>query len=384
MKKLNVSSYAMRTKWIVILLCVVFLLVFGRTVNSPALTKTAIVIGIGVDFDEKTSEFEITTQAVQMLSNTSGTGGQRYDVTTCRGKTISSALDDISQKMGLIVSLAHCEVLFLSKSALKLDHLQIIYPLNTMYALREQAIIVTGSLSPREMLATRIGTTISSPYFLQSAIVNNEGTDGLIKTTAKDLLARSMSRSEATAIPYILPKKLEDQPQNEQEEMKDNYEFDLSRVLVFNHDSSEILDEDLSEILAIFLSETTYGSLNYTAENGSSFEFRILDKGVKTSANGRTIKAEIDLKVDLLDYQFVQTDEILSGATEIIREAAKKLGEQLTDRMKKLHALSLQYGIDFLGLQAKAYQRIGRKLEEHCLDSLSFSPKVKITVKEAA
>lgn len=384
MKKLNISSYAMRTKWIVVLLSVIFLLIFGRTVNSPALTKTAIVVGIGVDFDDKTKQFEVTTQSVQMLSNTNGTGGQRFDTYTAKGNTISSALDDISQKMGLIVSLAHCEVLFMSQSALKLDHLQIIYPLNSMYALREQAIIVAGSLSPREMLAKRIGTTVSAPYFLQTAIVNNEGTDGLIKTTAKDLLARSLSRSEATAIPYIVPNELQDQPQDEKEEMKDNSEFDLSRVLVFNHDKAQVLEGELSEILSIYLSETTYGSLNYTAENGSSFEFRILDKDVKTSAKGRNVKASIQLKVDLLDYQFVDADDILSGASSLIKDAAAALAKQLTERMQKLHQISLDSGIDFLGLQAKAYQSVGRTLEKDCLDTLTFAPEVKITVKEAA
>ena len=384
MKKFNVTSYALRTKWVVVLLVVALLLIFGRTVNSPALTKTAIVVGVGVDFDEETRQFEVTTQSVQMLSNTSGTGGQRFDVFTAKGNTVSSALDDISQKMGLIVSLAHCEVLFMSQSALKPDHMQTIYPLIAMYALREQAIIVTGSLPPKEMLSTRISTTISSPYFLQTAIVNNEGTDGLIETTAKDLLARSLSRSEATAIPYIVPVKLEDQPQDEKEELKGNYQFDMSKVLVFDHSDCRVLDDELSEILSIYLSTTTYGSLNYTAEDGTSFVFRILDKSVNNSAKGRKISASIELKVDLLDYQFVDSDEILTGASPLIKNAATALGKQLTARMEKLFAVSLETGIDFLGLQAKAYQSVGRSLERDCLPTLSFTPEVKLTVKEAA
>lgn len=384
MKKLNVTSYALRTKWIVILLAAIFLLIFGRTVNSPALTKTAIVVGIGVDFDEDKKEFEVTTQSVQMLSNASGSGGQRFNVYSATGNTISSALDDISRKMGLIVSLAHCEVLFMSRSALKLDHMQIIYPLIGMYALREQAIIAAGALKPKDMLAVRIGSTVSAPYFLQTAIVNNEGSDGLINTSAKDLLARSLSRSEATAIPYVVPKELENQPQDEQEELKGNYEFDLSKVLVFNHDKAQVLDDDLSEILSIYLSNSTYGSLNYRAEDGSSFEFRILDKSVSSSAKGRKIFAEIELKVDLLDYQFVPEQNILTGASELIKKAADALADELCERMRKLHEASLSSGIDFLGLQAKAYQSVGRSLEKNCLDTLSFEPKVKLTVKEAA
>ncbi len=383
MKKIKITSYVLRTKWAIILAAIILLIVFGRTVNSPALTKTAIVVGIGVDFDESKREFTVTTQSVHMLSSAGESGSQRYETFTATGRTISSALDDISQKMGLIVSLAHCEVLFLSQSALKEDHLQIIYPLNSMYALREQAIIVTGSKSPRDMLAMRVGTTTSSPYFLQTAIVNNEGTDGLIKTSAKDLLARSLSRSEATAIPYIVPVEMQDQPIDQQGEIKDNFEFDLSRVLVFDHDSAKVLEGELSEILSIYLSETTYGSLNYTSEEGS-FEFRILKKDVKTTAKGRKVEAKLKLSVDLLDVQFISDDDILSGADSLIKKAAKELGAELTARMKKLHEISLECGIDFLGLQAKAYQSVGRSLEKDCLATLTFLPEVTLEVKEAA
>ncbi len=385
MKKINIPSYLMRTKWFLILLAVLALIIFGRTVNSPALTKTAIVLGAGLDYSEEDGEFIVTTQSVLMASSSSDSAGQTtYNTYTSTGKTIAEALDDISRKMGLTVSLAHCNVLFVSQSVLKLDHMQLVYPLTGMYSLPEHAILVTGDKSPREMLAVKIGTTSSAPYFLQLALTNKEGTNGMIRTNVKDFLARSLSRSKSAVIPYITLKKLPDQPITGEGEQKDNYEFDLSSTLVFNHDKAQVLANRQAETLSLYLANETFGAINYTSDKGERVEFRILNKNVDSKAKGRSITAEIELSVELLDVQFIDSDKVLTGADPEIREAANKLGKEIEQTLTQLFELSKELNIDFLGLQAKAYQSVGRHLEQDCLKTLSFSPKVSLTVKETA
>lgn len=385
MRSLKPSTYLVRTKWAIVVIIALILIIFSRTVQSPSLTRSAIVIGVGVDFKEDKREFEVTAQSVLMASSSDNSSAQTsYMTYTSSGKTISGALDDISRKMGLTVSLAYCEVLFLSESALKLDHLQLFYPLTGMYALREQTIVVTGDKSPREMLATRIGTTVSAPYFLQSALLNQEGTDGMIRTNAKNFLTRSLSRSHAVAIPYIVANEMQDQPMDDKGESKDNYEFDLSKILVLSKDKTHILDESSAEILALYLSEATYGALNYTFPDGQTVEFRILEKYVSTSSKGRIVKAKIKLSVDLLDVQFIPSEDTLTAADPVIKRAADMLAKDMELRLKALDALSKELNIDFLGLQAKAYQSVGRSLEEDALSTIDFQPSVSISIKEAS
>ena len=384
-KKLNIPSYLMRTKWFVIAIVVLALIIFGRTVHSPELTKTAIVLGAGIDYSEEDRQFIVTTQSVLMASSSSeGSGKTSYNTHTATGNTIAEALDDISRKMGLSISLAHCNVLFMSQSVLKLDHMQLVYPLTGMYALPEHAIMVTGEKSPREMLAMQIGTTVSAPYFLQLALANKEGTNGMIRTNVKDFLVRSLSRSEAIAIPYITMKKLPDQPITSDGQGEDYYEFDMSSVLVFNHNDSQILTDDLAEALSIYITKSTFGSLNYRSPEGETIEFRLLNKDVSTKAKGRDITAEIELTVELLDVQFVDTDKVLTSADPQIQKAAKELEKEIEGLLNQLFELSKEYGIDFLGLQAKAYQSVGRDLEKNCLDTLSFTPDVIMKIKETA
>ena len=111
MKKLTPSAYITRSKWIVVLIVAFILVVFGRTVETPSLIKSAIVLGIGIDFDEQTKEFDVSAQSVLVGIAGGQDAKATYALYDARGKTIADALDKISRKMGLIVSLAHCNVL---------------------------------------------------------------------------------------------------------------------------------------------------------------------------------------------------------------------------------------------------------------------------------
>ena len=382
MKKLNVSSYLLRTKWFVFFLIAVFLIIFGRLVETPSLSKSAVVLGIGIDYDESTTLFEVSTQAVLVGSSSGDTTQTSYVCTSAKGNTIAGALDVIARKTGLIVSLSHCNVVFLSTSAFKLDHMQLIYPLTGMYALPEQTIIVTGDKSPSEMLSLRIGTTISSPFFLQQALVNEEGSDGMIRTTAKDFLARSLSRSKANVIPYIIAKKATP-PLTEAGNEDDVYDLDISRAIAFDNENYCIIENEYAEILALYHSHDVTGTLNYTSKDGGTIEFKILKKSVKIKAHGRKVVAEIKLSADLADVQKIPTDEVVNTDNAIVKQYAAALAKDIEKRLFELYELSVSKNIDFLSLQSKAYQSVGRSLEEDCLGTLSFEPKVSITVKEA-
>lgn len=384
MKKLFVPSYIARTKWAVVLIIGITLIIFGRTVESPSLIKSAIVLGIGIDFDEESGEFDVTTQSV-LVGIAGGQDSQStYALYDAKGKTIADALDKISRKMGLLVSLAHCNVLFVSQNVLKLDHLQLIYPLTGMYALPEQAILATGEQSPKDIMALRIGTTLSAPFFLQQALINEEGSGGMLRTTVKDFAARSLSRSGASALPYIVAKKMENAPMTEGGNDASTYETDMSRALVFNHEKTALLEGEYSELLALFISKDVVGTLNYTADDGGTMEFKILGKQVSLKANGTRLFASIKLFVDLSDVQHVPTDKVLSSADPVVKDYANRLAAQFEKRFVELYETSKSTGIDFLNLQDKAYQSVGRTLPENCLDELSFSASVTISVQETA
>lgn len=382
MKKLSLPSYFARTKWFVFALITLVLIAFGRTVDTPSLTKSAVVLGIGIDYSAETSAFTVTAQCVIVGSSSGDTSETTFNTYSSSGKTIAGAMDGISRKMGLIISLAHCNVVVMSKSALALDHMQLIYPLTGMYALPEQTIIVSCPESPEKLLGLRVGTTLSAPFFLQQALVNEEGSDGMIRTTAKDFLAHTLSRSEANAVPYIKIQKAQSPPISAQGNDEDTYELLIGDALVFNHTDFAVIEKEYAEVLAVYLGHGVTGTFNYTDQSGGSMEFKVLKKDVKLKADGRNVRAEMQLNVDLSDVQNVDTKAVLSSADDIVKEYAQKLASEITAKLEYLYNLSKEKNIDFLNLQAKAYQSVGRTLEKDCLNTISFAPTVKINVRE--
>lgn len=382
MKKQTIPSYLARTKWFVFALIALILVVFGRTVETPSLAKSAVVLGIGIDYNADDSLFTVSAQCVLVGSSSGDTSETTFNTYSSSGNTIAGAMDGISRKMGLIISLAHCNVVVMSQSALALDHMQLIYPLTGMYALPEQTIIVSCPDSPEELLSLRVGTTLSAPFFLQQALINEEGSDGMIRTTSNDFLARSLSRSEANAVPYIKVQKTQSPPISQQGNDEDSYELLIGDALVFNHDKFAVIDKEYAEVLALFLGHGVTGTFNYSDKEGGSMEFKVLKKDVKLKASERDVKAEINLSVDLSDVQNIDTDKVLSSADEIVKLYAQKLADDIKAKFEYLYEFSKKENIDFLNLQAKAYQSVGRTLERDCLSTISFTPIVKISVRE--
>ena len=143
-------------------------------------------------------------------------------------------------------------------------------------------------------------------------------------------------------------------------------------------------DEKLSEVLALYLSRSAFGAINYSFDTGATIDFNILEKDVKVKPKGREVTAQIKMAVELLDVQFIKSDSVLTDADEIILQAASNLGKELAFRITQLFELSKEINIDFLGLQAKVYQSVGRTLEEDCLNTITFTPTVELEVKDMA
>lgn len=382
MKKLNLGKKILKTKWLVVLLITIVLIVFGRVINIKSLSQSAIVLGIGIDYEN--SEFVVTTQTV-VVSNTTGAengGASNYVCSTEKGKTITQALSIIGQRLGLNVSLSHCNVLMLSESALKIQHENLIAPLINILSLPEQSLVVTGNLPPKELLNQRISTTVNAPFFLQQAVIELQGSDGIVRTTVKDFLAKSMSRSASVLLPYIEVEKLDEQPMNEQGEGEGFVKFVLDKILAANNSSSKLIDKEQSKILAIYDSSKVFGMLTVETSEGDCLNFRVADTSFDKKIEGRTVKAEIEITVNYMELQNDAVTDVVNPDTALVQKSADELAKQLTERLEDCERISKETGIDFLNLENYVYQKIGRDLEKNCLDKLNFEPSIKITVSE--
>ena len=216
-----------RAKWLVVLVVTAVLLFFGRTTDIRSLTQSALVIGLGIDRTE--TGFAVSTLSVIVSGSAGGDNSESYAVYSAEGATVSEGLDRIAQKMGLLVSLSHCNVLVLSEDAFSAEHTLLFKPLVTAYSLPEQAVVTATQSPPSDVLAARTGTTVASAYFVQASLLQNLGGDGLALVTVKDFLARSLSRSGCVNIPLIDIEEMPTQPGSEQGEAEGVAELFMNR-----------------------------------------------------------------------------------------------------------------------------------------------------------
>lgn len=338
-----------------LLVAVVVLIFFGRTSDIKSLTQSALVIGLGIERTEST--FTVSTLSVIVSGGSGGDNQQNYAVYSAEGATISEGLDRISQKMGLMVSLSHCNVVVLSPSVFDTDHALLFDPLISAYSLPEQAAVTSTEQPPSDVLAARIGTTVASTYFVQATLLQNLGGDGIALVTVKDFLAHSLSRSASMNIPLIDMKEMEHQPESQQGESSGNYEFFMNRNLVVHGGDYFVLEEDLAQVTTMLVRKNdVLGRLSVTLPDGEAVEFRVLDVSPKTEADGMNVTASLEVSVSFLEAQNTSGGKI-TPSDDLVKRAAEQAANDLRERLYECHALSLEKDADFCSCKTRSTKR---------------------------
>lgn len=376
----------MKSKLLIFVLSSVVMIVFMRNVNQTSLTQSAIVVGLSIDrIEDDDNLFNVAAQSVVVSgSSANGTATTNFLTLKEKGKTVGEAIDKLGQRFGLVPSLSHCMVLFITPAVLKLDTDLILHPLTHSLGLPEQAILVTCEKEPEKLLSKRIGSTVSTAYYLQYAFLQEEASDGIIRVTVKDFAAKSASRSHAVALPYLIPKKVEDPPINDQDKIDDAYEIVADQLLVANRENNYLLDARISKSVAIYMSNIVKGTITTVMDSGEIMEFNILDKGLKQQVKDKTLTSEMSLTISFLEAQNVNTDISLDDNSDIVKKAVKKLTQDITDELNEAFAISKEHDIDFLQAEDHIYQKHGRKLSENCLKEITFIPKIVISLRETS
>jgi hypothetical protein len=372
-----------KSKMVIFLLAAVALTVFMRNVNQTSLTQSAIIVGLSLD--RKENEFEVAAQSVVVSgSSANGTATINYLTLKETGKTVGEAIDKLGQRFGLVPSLSHCMVLFITPSIIKLDTDLILYPLTHSLGMPEQAIIVTCEKEPDKLLSKRIGSTVSTAFYLQYAFLQEEASDGIIRVTIKDFLAKTASRSHALALPYLIPQEVKDSPINDQDKIDEAYELITDQLLVGNRENQYLLDVRVSKAVAIYMSDIVKGNISTVLDSGEIFEFTIIDKSMKQKVKGKTLTTEMELVVNFIEAQNIDIDSPLSNEDEFVDRAAKNLEKDLREELTDAFKIAQEQKIDFLQVEAHVYQKYGRTLEKDCFDQLNFIPSIKVKVRETS
>lgn len=380
----KITKKVLTKKWAILLVVSLFLVVFGRLVDNKALTQTGIVVGLGIDHSD--GEYEVATQIVVLTGGAeSAQSAENYPIYRAKGKTISEAIDEISKKAGLIVSLSHCNLVIMSKSALLLDPVEVFLPLIGTYAMPEQAIVVsTEEEDIGKVLSAKVASSVTLPFFVQESLLQDLGTGGYAVLATKEYIAKRLSRSASAVLPIIELNELEDTPVSNASSSGGNektYVVSLSKNLVVSRDKAFALDEELSEIVGLYSTDYVKDKLRVYS-NGGEFEFDLIKQTIKTEVDGYLVKVKTKLVLAFVEAQGINTDEKLTCNHPAVKRAAEELATKMGNTLTECYRLSVASGADFLGLENAVYRKVGRTLPENCLDLISFEGTYEAVVRE--
>lgn len=385
-KAKGLLSKNVASKWFIILVCAILLIACGRVVDTGSLSSTGIILGLGIDYSD--GEYEVSAQSVISSTNSSsGDGGSaKYLLYKEKDKSLLGAMDKISAKMGLNALLSHCHVVVLSNETLKLNHEQLFVPLVRKLLLPAQSVVVTSVDAPDKLLSAKIAGDITTAFYLQSVLLADTDTNGIMRITVKELLAQTMSFSAASFVPQVELIPLPSPPvtpaastDGSSQENKENT-LKLSEAVVFNQSFTQVIDEDMTKAATLLASDIALGSLSVTLGE-KTLIFKIRDQKTKLSASGRTVTGEIKITAEFQDAQGGE-DGYTKPTDSIVMEAAKEIEKKLQASLTDCFELSKRIDVDFLGLKNVLYRKESYKLEKDCLDTITFLPEVKIEVKE--
>lgn len=368
-------------KWLVILIVGVVLTIFGRVIDNKSLTQSGIVIGIGIDHvDEK---YEVTIQAVAVSGSAgSDKSSTNYLTYSAKGETISEAVNTLSEKLGLMVSLSHCNLVIMSRSALRLNPIETFSALTKPLALPEQALIVATDEDIEKVFSSKIPSTENVSFFLQTVLLQDLGAGGLTSVTVKDFLAKRCSRSGGVALPYLGLEEMTNKPIGDSQSGDDkNFIIDINKNMVVGENGVEVVDETTAKAVNMFLNTKVKDKLSVRTEDGV-VEFRIIKNSKSLEVDGLNIKANMKMNVSFVEGQGFNSSTPFDCNSPEVLHACKLLEKQLEKALIDSFLLSKTIGIDFLGLENIIYQRVGRTLEKDCLSKIRFDVNYSIKVTE--
>ncbi len=368
-------------KWVIILILGLILTGFARVLETKSLSQSGIVIGIGLDYND--GKFTVSTQSISVSGSAAESQApHKYVNSTATAATVMEAFDEISRKLGLIISLSHCNLIVMSPSVLKLDHLQLFLTLEKSMGLPEQALVISTPEEPGKLLAQPIATEDTAVLLTESTLVQNLGSDGLAQVTVKDFLVNSLSRSGAVRVPYARIVKPEEQPISAAPSKTEFVELKMTENLIIKGDRSFVLSSEMSEALNLYLIKKTEDKLEVILSTGERIVFGIIDKSDKTKVDGMDVEYSSKLTVSFIEGLFANEEMPLNCDSDIVKKAAGVLEKKLEEKLMDCFVLSKTKNMDFLLLENKVYQKAGRSLDPDCFQDISFRATYKLKIQE--
>lgn len=362
-----------KAKWLIILIFIALFTFLGRVIDSFSVSQLTVAVIIGIDCDE--SEYSVTAQTVSASGQSSGESNITYVTMTSKGKTVSDALTSLSKKAGGFLSLAHCNVVVMSKNALLKSPDAVLLSLVNSHMLPLNAVIISAEGSPADIIGAKIPTGGSAALYLQSLTLTEEK-NSITKNKLNEFLTDYTSKSATSFFALSKKEEISDDSVISPSPTENGATLNLDSNLVITADGKAlVLDADTSKGANLIKTKLKYVSFTLDFK-GLPLTYELLQSECKIEYENKKATASLKASIAIKEVHSEKFSEYLLDPDFKIALKAE-IEKQLKEYMQNAFEVSKTNDVDFLMLKNKAYQREGLNFkDENFLNSITFSPSV--------
>ncbi|MDY4186755.1 MAG: Ger(x)C family spore germination C-terminal domain-containing protein [Candidatus Borkfalkiaceae bacterium] len=187
------------------ILCIIFgfisLLFFTSDFQLIDIEKTAIIVALGVDFEN--DEYEITAQiAVPQAGDFSA--GNSDAVITSKGKTVYEGIEKISQQSGWYPELSFCNIIVFGKTVVNKNAVALADYFLSSNKFQNSAILAACEGSAKDVLKSTTSLDFISSFALQKILLRNiDRANSVMVTDIREFCSNNRSVSRFCYLPLI-------------------------------------------------------------------------------------------------------------------------------------------------------------------------------------
>lgn len=236
-----------RSKLLPILCAIVFLLFATNDFGLVNIERTAIIMAIGIDYDKKTDEYEVTAQIAIPQPSTTASPENNDSIITEKGKTIAEAIDKIGINTGWYPMLSFCNLILVGKSLMELNVMETLNYFIRTDKIQDSAHIAACEESAKSVLSSSTPLDSVSSFTIQKILGKDIAKlDRIADVSIKDFAQRYYSKSKSGYMPLIKKIKIDQSSGGSEDNAssggvggtsdkqgKEQFVFDASNTLIF-------------------------------------------------------------------------------------------------------------------------------------------------------
>lgn len=360
----------------IIIAVALVLMLFADSFIVTALKDRAIVLGMGIDYEN--DEFNIICEVISSSQSSSqssegGSGGGFTKLVTGKGKTISLAVYDVYAKSGKLPSLGQCGVIILGESLYKKESLEqcLSYFLQSD-AYRDSSLVTCCKGSAKDLFTkiTPLDTSVS--FAVQTIISGSEHNTGIPYSYMARFISLQLTPSASDYLTVISFNSEKETTGGD--DKKDTGFFMADDVAIFrDFKFIDELSKNETKGLTLLNEPASFDTfvvndLEATQSLPKTVGIGIRSKKVKKELNfNENGKITYDVKI-YVRAERMRTDttgDVISfipkEKSELTDFMKKQLRQQITDSVFAAFSKLTETNCDYLGLSNEFYRKYGKK-----------------------